>query len=747
MAGATRARAMTMRRWFPAWTLSFLLAACGGGGGGGSSLGPSGLLPATLVVSAPTTQQALGTTVPFSANAANPNFSYLWDFGDGNTSTEVAPAHTYARAGVFVVRLTLGNGAGSVSGSTSVAVADFAIVAGKSCNRGGNNGWCWQRPLPQGNFILDYAFIDDSHGWAVGQGGTVLATADGGVTWNAQLSGTTLDISQAIFPTATAGWLTSEFGELLRTADGGASWRRVSYGRNDFVLALGAGDADTAWLTTTLGAGFVTRDGGSTWRQVDPSPAGTFRLVFASAADVWSLPPFIDAQPTLDHSLDGGTTWTTVQLPTIAAGFSGYSDDMLFVDALHALVTGFESGFLDPADTASFITRRTLRLTADGGATWQAVQPPTNASFYTFRLADSTTVIAVSGDTVQRTQDSGATWRAIPLPLGVTGLTGFRPFSAQRFILADLFGKAWLSTDGGASWNLRSAGGVAQATLNSIWFFDSREGLAIADDGSSVRSGDGGKTWAAAESDTAGWYRLQFLGDGSVGWLISLRGTIARSVDKGHTWTMPSGASSASLSGVTDFHFIDALHGWAVAPFGSGLGTVFSSVDGGLSWQVVAATRNTQGFYAIRFADAMHGVTVGPTGVAMVTGDGGATWAPRSTGAFGQLFSISFADATTAVAVGEGGVIVRSTDAGQTWLPISSPTTRNLNDVRFISPQIGHAAGIEGTLLLTRDGGATWSVVPTGAKVGLGTVFFLDEQTGWISGSNGSILATATGGL
>ena len=75
----------------------------------------------------------------------------------------------------------------------------------------------------------------------------------------------------------------------------------------------------------------------------------------------------------------------------------------------------------------------------------------------------------------------------------------------------------------------------------------------------------------------------------------------------------------------------------------------------------------------------MHGVTVGPTGVAMLTGDGGATWAPRSTGAFGQLFSVFFADATTAVAVGEGGVIVRSTDAGQSWRPVASPTTRTLN--------------------------------------------------------------------
>ena len=173
MAGATRARAMTMRRWFPAWALSFLLAACGGGGGGGARLGPSGTLPAALVVSAPTTQQALGATVSFSANASSPTSAI------SGTSATAAPAprsrrrHVYARAGVFTVRLTLGNGGGSITGSTSVAVADFAIVAGKTCNRGGNNGWCWQRPLPQGNFILDYAFVDDNRGWAVGQGGAI----------------------------------------------------------------------------------------------------------------------------------------------------------------------------------------------------------------------------------------------------------------------------------------------------------------------------------------------------------------------------------------------------------------------------------------------------------------------------------------------------------------------------------------------------------------------------------------------
>ena len=744
MRGATRVGARTTRRWFPAWALSFLLAACGGGGGSG--LGPSGGLPAALVVSAPATQQALGDTVAFSANASSPNLSYLWDFGDGSSSTEIAPTHVYTRAGIFTVRLTVGNGVGgSVSSTGSVAVADFAIVEGKACNRAGSNGWCWQRPLPQGNFILDYAFVDDARGWAVGQAGTILTTGDGGVTWTGQTSGTMLDISHAAFPSATVGWLASELGELLRTDDGGASWRRLSFGRNDFIESLGASHADTAWVTTTLGAAFVTRDGGSSWRQLEQAPGGTYRFAFASANDVWSLPPFFSAQPTLDHSLDGGATWTTVSLPTIAAGFSGYSEEMLILDPMHALVTGFESGF-DPGDPTVFVSRRTLRLTADGGASWQTVQPPANGSFFTWRLADATTVFAVSGSLVLRTQDNGASWQPLPLPLGVTGLNGFRAFTAQRLVLADVQNRTWLSTDGGASWQQRNASGIAQATINSVWFFDSREGLAIADDGSSVRTADGGRTWTAAESDTFPWYSVQFLGDGSVGWLISLRGTIARSTDKGHSWTTALGAGSASLNGVTDFHFIDAMHGWAVGPFGSGLGTVFTTSDGGLTWQAVASTASSRGFFAIRFADAMHGVVVGPSGVAMATSDAGATWLPRSTGAFGQLFSVTFADATTAVAVGEGGVIVRSTDAGQSWQPVSSPTTRTLNAVRFVTPRIGHAVGNEGSLIATGDGGATWTAVATGAKAGFVSVFFRDEQTGWIAGTNGSILATATGG-
>ncbi|GAL79568.1 cell surface protein [Algibacter lectus] len=38
--------------------------------------------------------------------------SYLWDFGDGNTSTEQSPVHTYAESGSYEVTLTTTNDAG-----------------------------------------------------------------------------------------------------------------------------------------------------------------------------------------------------------------------------------------------------------------------------------------------------------------------------------------------------------------------------------------------------------------------------------------------------------------------------------------------------------------------------------------------------------------------------------------------------------------------------------------------------------
>ena len=45
------------------------------------------------------------TTITFTNISQNAT-SYLWDFGDGSTSTQFNPAHTYASAGTYSLKLT-----------------------------------------------------------------------------------------------------------------------------------------------------------------------------------------------------------------------------------------------------------------------------------------------------------------------------------------------------------------------------------------------------------------------------------------------------------------------------------------------------------------------------------------------------------------------------------------------------------------------------------------------------------------
>ena len=51
--------------------------------------------------------------VSFTPNIINPDLSYLWDFGDGESSTEISPAHTYSMPGEYTGSLIVTDSAGN----------------------------------------------------------------------------------------------------------------------------------------------------------------------------------------------------------------------------------------------------------------------------------------------------------------------------------------------------------------------------------------------------------------------------------------------------------------------------------------------------------------------------------------------------------------------------------------------------------------------------------------------------------
>ncbi|RMD69893.1 MAG: PKD domain-containing protein, partial [Bacteroidetes bacterium] len=91
----------------------------------------------------------------FTDQSGNNPDSWLWDFGDGNTSTEQNPMHTYAAPGTYTVCLTVGNSAGTDTTCMDVTVvfppeAAFTYtdegngtIAFADASANGPDSWLW----------------------------------------------------------------------------------------------------------------------------------------------------------------------------------------------------------------------------------------------------------------------------------------------------------------------------------------------------------------------------------------------------------------------------------------------------------------------------------------------------------------------------------------------------------------------------------------------------------------------------
>ncbi|MEP7361592.1 MAG: YCF48-related protein, partial [Chloroflexota bacterium] len=87
-----------------------------------------------------------------------------------------------------------------------------------------DGGQTWSHVLAPSTVFRDVAFADALHGWAVGDGGRVLATVDGGASWTPQTSGTAADLWTVEALSPSVAWIGGSGGFCARTLDSGASW-------------------------------------------------------------------------------------------------------------------------------------------------------------------------------------------------------------------------------------------------------------------------------------------------------------------------------------------------------------------------------------------------------------------------------------------------------------------------------------------------------------------------------------------
>ncbi len=206
-----------------------------------------------------------------------------------------------------------------VSGHRVVAVDATHVrmaIGGHGVVTSDDGGLTWARhqvTATTGDYLNDVHFVDDRHGWVVGDRGVIRRTDDGGTTWVDQASGTAeplLDVTFVDLQHGTAvGGLDSSTGEgpgvIVHTADGGATWtvQASPVPDPDPFKAVFFLDPLHGWVAGP--GGFLsTVDGGQTWVQ------GAY-LYDASEIFFTDLQHgFVGGYGRVHVTTDGGVTWT-----------------------------------------------------------------------------------------------------------------------------------------------------------------------------------------------------------------------------------------------------------------------------------------------------------------------------------------------------------------------------------------------------------------------------------------------------
>lgn len=374
--------------------------------------------------------------------------------------------------------------------------------------------------------------------------------------------------------------------------------------------------------------------------------------------------------------------------------------------------------FLATADD-SFDDGGALFESQDGGQSWTQRNVPFSLGepLYGIYFLDSAHGWA-NGNQNYRTTDGGTTWQELPF----LGSTYFMEFYTPSFGLATGNFGAYVSADGGDSWN------PAPDAMFGFDFADGQRGLGVSPTGIR-RTTDGGGSFSLVASGSA--EAVTFLSNQVAVAIVD--GTFSRSTDGGVTWI--GGGSAQGRTALT------AVNADVVLAWGRG-GTfpdfddrVLRSGDGGQNWsdlgEILQADEYASGF-AFTSPNPQTVVASNGAGDVYQSADAGLSWnrtfaavGPRP-GFFGRT-APTFADAQTGYFGLGAGFVIKTTDAGATWSQISSGAGESLNDLARLPDGRMIAVGEAGTVL-TSDGIAPWVRQPALSLSALAAVAAVGAQ-------------------
>jgi photosystem II stability/assembly factor-like uncharacterized protein len=366
-------------------------------------------------------------------------------------------------------------------------------------------------------------FADPLHGF-VAANSLVLATKDGGATWDSVASSgtavTCYDAATVLLATyhsisrstdSARSWTVASTevgangsiesiafgpgglcaavgpsgGIVLISNDSGRNWRQVAGSLDtDKPLGLHFPTADRGYLCAANARVFRSSDSGASWQRLVPPVATDYNDVHFTTRNMGWL---VGGRGTALRTEDAGRTWYPTNTGVGAALRSVY-----FFDAMHGLIVG-DSGI--------------ILKTSNGGISWNKRWSGTQADLTAVRWTSSVSAVATCSDGgILRTEDGGVFW--LRTSTGTTSALHSLSFTdASTGWASGLNGAIFRTTDGGESWTSLTPPETNTLPETDVpgWtirFADGLWGLAGGDPMVKLWStSDGGDSWREAVSN------------------------------------------------------------------------------------------------------------------------------------------------------------------------------------------------------------------------------------------------------
>ena len=255
------------------------------------------------------------------------------------------------------------------------------------------------------NKLYETKAVSELTAWAVGKNGTVLRTINGGNLWNDvwdqpdnlniyTVEG--LNENVALIAGETGDWQAgTNITYIYRTSDGGNSWMKVFEQPHGWMNNItmfnqseGVAIGDPVNNVWTI---LKTSDGGNTWEQIANAPSAeegewgnTYSVLWLNDSTGW----FGSNKSKALHTIDGGKTWSSVDIPS-------YTSKMTL--AINQTGIGLAS------------SAEALLRTTDNGNSWQEISPPDSGKI-NYLLAHKNIFWLLSDNTIYKSLDLGLSW-------------------------------------------------------------------------------------------------------------------------------------------------------------------------------------------------------------------------------------------------------------------------------------------------------------------------------------------------